>query len=106
MPSPVLRLLRYAEKHSPVRPAIATVMPSTAKSSDEDRWQRTLQHSHRRYEQAQSGQPQRLRHRLLCHALSIPYARQAGSAPPGNLRRARWTAKRGPVTAAGAAAPV
>jgi hypothetical protein len=39
-------------------------MPSTAKTSDEDRWQRALQHSHRRHEQAQSGQPQRLRHRL------------------------------------------
>jgi hypothetical protein len=78
MPSPVLRLLRYAEKHSPVRPAITTVMPSTAKTSDEDRWQRALQHSHRRHEQAQSDQPQRLRHRLLWHALSIPTPARQG----------------------------
>ena len=90
MPSPVPRLLRYAEKHSPVRPAITTVMPSTAKTSDEDRWKRTLQHSHRRHEQAQSGQPQRLRHRLLCHALSIPprppgRVRTAGQPPPSPL---------------------
>lgn len=106
MPSPVFRLLRYAEQHRSVRPAITTVMPGTAKTSDEDRWQRALQHSDRLHGQAQSGQPQRLRHRLLCHALSIPTParqgphHQAGSAPPGNLRRARWTAKRGSVTAA------
>jgi hypothetical protein len=90
MPSPVLRVLRYAEKHSPVRPTITTVMPSTAKTSDEDRWQRALQHSHRRHEQNQSGQPQRLRHMLLCHALSIlprppGRVRTAGQPPPSPL---------------------